>query len=538
MQTVEIRGRMYPRFDEIVSKDALEFLVDLQRKFGERREQLLLSRFRRQEEFDAKMYPAFLRDTDSIKSSSWRVVDTPKDLKDRRVEITGPSGDTKMVINAFNSGASTFMADFEDAQSPTWYNTIQGQINVYDAVRRKITYESGEGKKYVLNKEIATLIVRPRGWHLPEKHVYIDGRPMSASLFDFGLFIFHNWNELALRRSGPYLYLPKLESHLEARLWNDVFAFSENRLRIPKRSIKATVLIETILASFEMDEILHELKDYCIGLNCGRWDYIFSFIKKFREDQRFLLPDRSLVTMDKAFLKAYVDLLIKTCHRRGAYAIGGMSAFIPVKSDEEANRSAFLKVREDKEREAKAGHDGTWVAHPGLVPIAKQVFDELMPGENQITLKPRADTIINEQDLLAVPEDKDITEKGVAMNVSVGLQYIEAWLGGRGAVPINNLMEDTATAEICRAQIWQWIRHGAKMTDGRLITREMFSEVLEKEKSRIRAAIGAEAYEKRYFNQASKIFSDLILSDQFTDFLTLPAYEQLLENEDKLLETN
>ena len=536
MQEIKVLGKPHEHFELILTEGALQFVSELQRNFGARREQLLEFRSLRQKEFDSMKYPTFLRETEQVRLAPWKVAEAPADMEDRRVEITGPSGDTKMVINAFNSGANTFMADFEDAQSPTWHNCIRGQINLHDAIRRKISYKTKE-KNYVLNDRVATLIVRPRGWHLLEEHMLVYDKPVSASLFDFGLFLFHNWKELLQRASGPYFYLPKLESRLEARLWNDVFAFSEERLGVPRFSIKATVLIETILAAFEMDEILYEMRDYCVGLNCGRWDYIFSFIKKFRENPEFVLPDRSLASMDKAFLKAYVDLLIKTCHRRGAHAIGGMSAFIPVKINEQANRVAFQKVREDKEREVKAGHDGTWVAHPGLVPLAKQVFDELMPGPNQIESKPRSDVVITESDLLKVPLEKEITEKGLATNVSVGLLYIEAWLGGRGAVPLYNLMEDAATAEICRAQIWQWIRHRAKLTDGRTVTKELFEELLATELARHHELFATNATSQRHFEQAARIFSDLVLSDTFSEFLTMPAYAILLGNEEKLVET-
>ncbi|MBX6395676.1 MAG: malate synthase A, partial [Alicyclobacillaceae bacterium] len=466
---VEILAPVTPEYAEILTPEALAFLAELERRFGPTRRALLAKRAERQKELDAGKLPDFLPETKDIRESDWTVGPIPADLQDRRVEITGPAGDRKMVINALNSGAKVFMADFEDANSPTWSNCIQGQINLRDAVNRTITYTSPEGKHYALKDDIAVLMVRPRGWHLEEKHVRVDGKPMSGSLFDFGLFFFHNAKNLIRRGTGPYFYLPKMESYLEARLWNDVFHFAQDTLGIPRGTIKATVLLETILATFEMDEILYELRDHITGMNCGRWDYIFSYIKKFRNHPNVIFPDRNLVTMTVPFMRAYTLLTIKTCHRRGAFAIGGMAAQIPVKNDPKANEDAFAKVRADKEREARDGHDGTWVAHPGLVPVAMEVFNTLMPGPNQLHVK-REDVQVTAADLLALPEGP-ITEAGLRNNVSVGVQYIEAWLRGSGAVPIFNLMEDAATAEIARAQVWQWIHHPkGVLDDGRKVT--------------------------------------------------------------------
>src|SRR5271155_4185321 len=455
---------------EILSKDAREFVARLATEFEPRRQELLARRKVRQAEIDAGKFPDFLPETASIREREWTVAPTPTDLQDRRVEITGPV-DRKMVINALNCGANVFMADFEDANSPTWHNNIDGQINVRDAINRTIDYASPEGKKYKLNEKIATLLIRPRGWHLNEKHVLIGGKPISGSLFDFGLYFFHNHKRLKEAGSGPYFYLPKLESHLEARLWNDVFLFAQDKLGVPRGTIRATVLIETILASFEMDEILYELREHSAGLNCGRWDYIFSFIKKFRNHPQFVLPNRAEVTMTRHFLKSYVELLIQTCHRRGIHAMGGMAAQVPIKNDPVANEQALEKVRQDKLPEVPAGDDGTWGGHPGPGPGAKEVFDLHMPAANQISRK-RDDIHVTAKDLLAVP-DGEITEAGLRWNIDVGLQYLEAWLRGSGCVPIYNLMEDAATAEICRAQVWQWIKHGAKLADGRPVNVEL-----------------------------------------------------------------
>jgi malate synthase len=521
----DVRGAMTAEFATILTPEALEFVGMLARQFGERREELLRRRAERQIELDAGTRYDFLPETAFIRGSDWHVAPIPADLRDRRVEITGPV-DRKMIINALNSGARVYMADFEDAHAPTWTATIEGQVNLYDAVRRAIEYVSPEGKTYTLADQVATLMVRPRGWHLVEKHVLVDGKPISASLFDFGLFFFHNAHELIARGTGPYFYLPKMESHLEARLWNDVFVRAQKELGLPRGTIKATVLIETLPAAFEMDEILYELKDHSAGLNCGRWDYIFSAIKKRRKDPEFILPDRALVTMTTHFMRSYSLLLIRTCHRRQAHAMGGMAAQIPIKNDPAANEEALGRVRADKEREAGDGHDGTWVAHPGLVAVALEAFDRVMPGPNQ-TERKREDVQVAAADLLAVPEGP-ITEAGLRTNLRVGVQYLEAWLGGLGCVPLYNLMEDAATAEISRAQIWQWIRHPkGVLTDGRKVTVELCRELLAEELAQIRSAIGAEVYGARHFKLASALFDQITAAEEFVDFLTLPAYEYL-----------
>jgi malate synthase len=476
--------------------------------------------------------PGFLRETEKIRNSEWTIANEPHDLQKRHVEITGPSGDRKMVINALNSGADTYMADFEDSQSPTWEATIQGQVNLREAVKGTISYASAEGKEYRLNPRTAVLIARPRGWHLLEKHVLLDGQPVSASLFDFALYLFHNSKTLLAKGSGPYFYLPKIESHFEARLWNDAFNFSEEELGLTRGTIKATVLIETILAGFEMEEILYELREHSAGLNCGRWDYIFSFIKKFRNKPELVLPDRAQVTMDKAFLGAYVDLSIKTCHRRNAHSIGGMSAYIPVK-EEAANHIAMEKVRADKEREVNAGHDGTWVAHPGLVPLAMQIFSSI-GGDHQIQKKKRQEVAVSAADLVKIPGG-GVTETGVRTNISVGIQYLEAWLRGKGSVPLNNLMEDAATAEICRAQLWQWIRNGTKLSDGRTMSLEIFQTTVEEELEKIKRQIGEESAPPRQFDLARELFSRMVSAKDFPEFLTLPAYEELLKLEKRSL---
>jgi malate synthase len=509
---VQVRGELRPGWDRILTPEALRFVALLQREFNPRREELLAKREQRKMRLDAGELPDFLPETKTIRESDWTVAPIPRDLIDRRVEITGPV-DRKMIINALNSGASVFMADFEDANSPTWENNIEGHLNLCDAVRHTITFETAE-KSYKLGEKTATLLVRPRGWHLPEKHLLVDGQPASASLFDFALYFFHNAKELIARGSGPYFYLPKMESHLEARLWNDVFVRAQRELGIPNGTIRATVLIETILASFEMHEILWELRDHSAGLNCGRWDYIFSFIKKFRARKDFITPDRGLITMDKAFLAAYVDLLIQTCHRRGIHAMGGMAAQIPIKNDEAANQAAMEKVRADKLREVRAGHDGTWVAHPALVPVAKEVFDRHMPRPNQLD-RMREEVTISRDDLLRVPAGP-VTEKGIRQNFNVGVLYLAAWLGGSGAVPLYNLMEDAATAEISRTQLWQWLHHGA-------LARKLYDRIRDEEL----ASIGA----KPHVDRAAKLFDELILSDTLADFLTIPAYDELLKLE-------
>jgi malate synthase len=520
---VEIKTSANAHADRVLTPEAIGFVTKLAREFGPTRERLLANRVERQREIDSGVLPDFLSCTAPIRSGDWKVKSVPADLQDRRTEITGPV-DRKMIINALNSGAKVFMADFEDATSPTWDNLLAGQANLQDAVRRIITLTTSE-KSYALNEKTATLMVRPRGWHLPEKHFLADGKPVSASLFDFGLYFFHNAQELLNRSSGPYFYLPKMESHLEARLWNDVFNFSQDELGIARGSIKATVLIETILATFETDEILHELRDHSAGLNCGRWDYIFSFIKKFRNRPGFVLPDRSQVTMTTPFMRSYCLNVIKNCHRRGAHAMGGMAAQIPIRNNPEANEAALAKVLADKEREASDGHDGTWVAHPGLVPVALKAFDKHMPTPNQIH-RQRDDVKVTAADLLAVPAG-NVTETGVRSNISVGIQYLEAWLGGNGCVPLYNLMEDAATAEISRSQIWQWLKYGVALSDGRPITPELFDELLPQEMLKIESEVGASRFRNGRYAEAAAMFSQMSKAEAFDEFLTLPAYERL-----------
>jgi malate synthase len=525
---IEVLGTMAPGYESVLTDDALAFVALLQREFGARREELLAAREARKARIDAGELPDFLPETESIRTSDWTVAPIPHDLRDRRTEITGPV-DRKMIINALNSGARVFMADFEDANAPTWANCIEGQFNLRDAVRRQIDFTAPNGKSYRLNDTTAVLLVRPRGWHLLENHLLVDGKPVSASLFDFAIYFFHNAKELIARGTGPYFYLPKMESHLEARLWNDVFVRAQQTLGVPNGTIRATVLIETILAAFEMDEILYELRDHSAGLNCGRWDYIFSFIKKFRAHPQFVTPDRAQITMDKAFLAAYVKLLIQTCHRRGIHAMGGMAAQIPIKGDEAANDAAMAKVRADKDREVRAGHDGTWVAHPGLVAMAQEIFDAGMPDANQID-RPLDDVRITRDQLLEVHKGT-ITEKGLRQNINVGALYLEAWLGGLGCVPLYNLMEDAATAEISRTQLWQWVRYGAKLDDGRTITPDLYRALRDEELHVMRERLGAERVALGHLDRAVAIFDALILDEQLADFLTLPAYDQLLSIE-------
>jgi malate synthase len=512
------------KYADLLTPEAVAFVVGLQRTFNEQRKELLEARVARQKRLDAGERPDFLKETKHIRESEWTVAPLPADLLDRRVEITGPV-DRKMIINALNSGAKVFMADFEDSTTPTWDNVIEGQINLKDAVRRTITFEDEKtGKSYKLIEKPAVLFVRARGWHLEERHLIVDGEPMSGSLFDFGLYAFHNAKELLARGSGPYFYLPKMESHLEARLWNDVFIKAEGELGIPAGSIKGTVLIETILATFEMDEILWELKDHSAGLNCGRWDYIFSFIKKFAGNDSILLPDRGQVTMTTHFMRSYSKLAIKTCHRRNVSAMGGMSAFIPIKSDPVANETALTQVRADKEREATDGHDGTWVAHPGLVPVALEVFNRVMPQPNQID-KQLPDYHVTAADLLQVPEGT-ISEAGVRQNVAVGLGYVEAWLRGIGCVPLFNLMEDAATAEISRAQLWQWVHHHAVMDDGLPVTVKLVEQVISDELERAKTAVDAQRYSA--YQRAADLMRELVKAPKFMDFLTLPAYDRVM----------
>ncbi|MBI4126583.1 MAG: malate synthase A [Deltaproteobacteria bacterium] len=523
---VEIKAPLKPTFAEILTPAALTFIAKLQRTFGARRNELLARRQKIQQQLDHGWRPDFLKETAEIRKDTWKIAACPADLQDRRVEITGPV-DRKMVINALNSGSKVFMADFEDANSPTWDNCVSGQVNVRDAIRRTISFESPEGKKYTLNEKTAVLMVRPRGWHLPEKHVLIDSTPMSGSLFDFGLCFFHNAKTLIRNGTGPYFYLPKLENHLEARLWNDVFNLAQDELGIPRGTIKATVLIETILAACEMDEILYELRDHSAGLNCGRWDYIFSVIKKLRNDPQAVMPDRAQVTMEQHFLKSYVDLLIQTCHRRGAHAMGGMAAFIPIKNDAAANDAAIAKVVADKEREVKAGHDGTWVAHPGLIPVAMKVFNDHMPTPHQLGRR-RDEVHVTSADLLTIPKGT-ITEAGLRTNINVGIRYLEAWLRGSGCVPLYNLMEDAATAEISRSQVWQWTRHGVKLSDKRTVTPDLVRTVTREEITKMRTDVGEEKFSKGKYTIASELFDQMMTAPACADFLTTTAYDYLEE---------
>ncbi len=524
---VAVIGKITPDFARILTPQALDFVVKLVRKFEGRRHELMQARVARQVEFDAGRRPDFLPQTRHIREGNWTVPPAPHDLQDRRVEITGPV-DRKMIINALNSGANVFMADFEDSCSPTWGNIIQGQINLRDAVRRTISYNTTEGKQYKLNNRNATLMVRPRGWHLPEKHVQVDGQPVSGAIFDFALYFFHNINELLARNTGAYFYLPKIESHLEARLWNDIFNLAQDEFGIPRGTIKATVLIETVLAAFEMEEILYELRQHSAGLNAGRWDYIFSCIKKFRNDPNFILADRSHVTMTSPFMRAYALLLIKTCHKHGAHAMGGMAAQIPIKSDAAANETALAKVHADKDREAADGYDGTWVAHPKLVAVAKASFDAVMHTRNQIH-KNRDDVTVKAAHLLAFGPEKPITEHGLRMNINIGLQYLGSWLAGVGCVPIHNLMEDAATAEISRSQIWQWIRsRKGVLEDGRKVTQELFRELLPQELAKIRQELGDNQFDQvGRFGEAARIFDEITTNNDFVEFFTLPGYAHL-----------
>ncbi len=511
-------------WQEVLSPDAIAFVDGLIDRFAGPVSELHARRDERQRAFDAGERPDFLADTRAVRESDWRVGAIPADLLDRRVEITGPT-DRKMIINALNSGANVFMADCEDSLAPTWDNVIQGQANLMAAVRRTIGFTSPEGKRYALAERTAVLMVRPRGWHLPEKHWQRDGRAVPAALVDFGLYLFHNAAELGRRGTGPYFYLPKLESHLEARLWAEVIDAGERTLGLARGTVKVTVLIETITAAFEMDEILHELRDWIVGLNCGRWDYIFSFIKKFNRDERCVLPDRASVTMTSHFLRSYSQLVIRTCHRRGAFAMGGMAAQIPIKGDAEANEQALSRVRADKEREAEDGHDGTWVAHPGLVGIAREIFDRHMPGPNNLA-RLRENVTVGAADLLRVPEGA-ITGAGLAQNVDVGIRYLAAWLGGNGCVPIHHLMEDAATAEISRSQLWQWLHHGERLADGRAVTLPLIRDEIATQLDCIREEAGAEAFLAGHYERAAEILDELTAKPSFEPFLTQVAYRDL-----------
>ena len=520
---IQLRAPIVSGSESVLTPAALTFVAKLHRAFEARRQELLARRASRQRDFDAGELPDFLPETVQIRTGDWTIASQPKDMLDRRVEITGPT-DRKMVINALNSGASTFMADFEDANCPTWANMIEGQVNLHDAVRRKISFDQ-EGKPYRLKEKTAVLIPRPRGWHLDEKHVVVDGKPVSGAIFDFALYFFHNAKELLRRGTGPYFYLPKMESHLEARLWNDIFELAQKDLGVPRGSIRATALIETVLAAFEMDEILWELREHSAGLNIGRWDYIFSCIKKFRSNRGFCLADRGQVTMTAPFMRAYALLLVKTCHRRGAPAMGGMAAQIPIKNDPQANEAALAKVREDKLREVTDGCDGTWVAHPGLVPIAKEVFDEHMPQPNQYD-RQRLDVSVSAKDLLDFRPEGPITEAGLRNNISVGIQYLGAWLAGNGCVPVFNLMEDAATAEISRSQIWQWIRSPkGKLADGRKVTSELFRTLLAEELPKVRTSLGDATWKAGKYEDGAKLFEKITTDDRYVEFLTLPAYD-------------
>lgn len=522
---IEVKGSTIEEAEHILTSEALQFVASLQRKFNARRLELLSLREERQARLDQGELPKFIAETREIRESDWTVAPIPADILDRRVEITGPV-DRKMIINALNSGAKVFMADLEDSNSPSWENNVNGQVNLFDAIRRTISFtNASNGKHYSLNEKTATLFVRPRGWHLEENGLLVDGIPVSGSLFDFGLYFFHNAKELLSVQTGPYFYLPKLESHLEARLWNDVFIFAQQELGIPKGSIKATVLIETILASFELHEILWELKDHSAGLNCGRWDYIFSYIKRFREHPHFVMPDRDQVTMAVHFMDSYSRLVIQTCHKRGVHAMGGMSAFIPIKGDEDANDAAVAKVVADKTREAINGHDGTWVAHPGLVQPVLDIFNKHMPTANQIKVLRENDSI-SEEDLIKVAEGT-VSEAGVRKNINVGILYIESWLRGNGAAALYNLMEDAATAEISRAQIWQWIRHMTAMTDGRTVTKDLVNTLIPLELEKIEKYVGSENYRNGKFQIATQLFKELVFADQLEEFLTLKAYPYL-----------
>ena len=526
-QEVELKVPKEGRSTEVLTPEALAFVGRLQAEFGARRLELLGLRDERQKRLDAGEAPQFLAGTKGVRESDWKVAKAPRDLQDRRVEITGPT-DRKMLINALNSGAKVFMADFEDANSPTWLNLVEGQVNLVDAIERRIDFTSPEGKEYRLSEQVATLLVRPRGWHLEERHVHVGGKPVSGSLFDFGMYFFHNAERLRTKGSGPYYYLAKLESHLEARLWNDVFNFAQDDIGVPRGTIRATVLIETILAAFEMEEILYELREHSSGLNAGRWDYIFSIVKKFRNRPDFVLPDRAQVTMTVPFMRAYTELLVKTCHRRGAHAMGGMAAFIPSRRDAEVNRVALARVKEDKDREAADGFDGTWVAHPDLVPTAMESFNRVLGDRPNQLDRQRPEVEVSAAQLIDVRvPDGAVSEIGLRMNVSVGIQYIESWLRGVGAAAINNLMEDVATAEISRSQVWQWIRHSERLSEGPTVNEDLVREIADDELGKIRIRLGDEGWAKSRFPDARAVFEEVSLMEAFPQFLTLAAQKLL-----------
>ncbi|HWI66273.1 MAG TPA: malate synthase A [Symbiobacteriaceae bacterium] len=518
---VEIKGNGH----EVLTEEAVAFIADLHRQFNPVRKALLQARAERQARLDAGELPDFLPETAFVRDGDWQVAPLPADLQDRRVEITGPV-DRKMVINALNSGARVFMADFEDSCTPTWENLLDGQVNLTDALNRTISLTNPDGKEYRLREQVAMLMVRPRGWHLEEKHMLVDGEPMSGSLMDFGLYLLRNHRRLREMGSGPYFYLPKMESHREARLWNDVFIYAQERLGIPRGTIRATVLIETILAAFEMDEILYELREHSAGLNAGRWDYIYSMIKKFRSRSDLMLPDRAQVTMTVPFMRAYTELLVKTCHKRGIFAMGGMAAFIPNRRNPAVTEVALANVRADKTREANDGFDGTWVAHPDLVPLATEIFDAVLGARPNQIEKQRPDVHVTARDLLnTVIPGGQVTEAGLRNNIAVGILYLEAWLRGNGAVAINNLMEDAATAEISRSQVWQWIRGGAVLADGRPVTADLVRSLIDEEMARIRESLGESA--NGHLNKAYGLFTRFALADRFEEFLTIPAYAAL-----------
>ncbi len=522
---VEILAPIHPGFENILTHDALSLVAKLHRSFEGRRQELLKKRVARQQDIDAGKLPDFLPETQSIRTGDWKIAPVPRALECRRVEITGPV-ERKMIINAMNSGADSYMTDFEDSNTPNWHNQIQGQINLMAAIRRQIDFETG-GKQYKLNEKTATLVVRPRGWHLDEKHVKVDGQRVSGGVFDFALFLYHNAKEQLARGAGPYFYLPKMESHLEARLWNDIFCLAQDEIALPRGNIKATVLVETILAAFEMEEILYELREHSAGLNAGRWDYIFSCIKKFRKNKNFCLANRVSINMTVPFMRAYALLLLKTCHKRGAPAIGGMSALIPIKNDVEANKKAMAGIRADKTRDATDGYDGGWVAHPGLVSIAMEEFVKVLGDKPNQWSKQRDDVNTTAADLLNFQPEQPITEAGLRNNISVGIQYLGSWLAGNGCVPIFNLMEDTATAEISRSQVWQWI-HSPKgvLDDGRKVTKDLVRALIPVEMTKIKAQVGEAAYYATYV-KAAQIFQGMSTSEDFVEFLTLPLYEEL-----------
>ena len=524
---VEVTEPVPAGCEDVLSQAALGFVAGLHRRFDPTRQALLKAREARQKALDEGARPTFLEATAQVRESEWKVAPIPADLRDRRVEITGPV-ERKMMINALNSGARIFMADLEDANSPTWANVIQGQRNLTDAIERTISFENPDGKQYRLNEKVATIMVRPRGWHLPERHVLVDGEPISGSLFDFGLHLFHNGKRLLEKGSGPYFYLPKLESHLEARLWNEVFVQAQEDLGIPRGSIRATVLVETVLAAFEMEEILYELREHSAGLNAGRWDYIFSIIKKFRNRGDMVLPDRAQITMTVPFMRAYTELLVRTCHRRGVHAMGGMAAFIPSRRDSQVNETALARVREDKVREAGDGFDGTWVAHPDLVPVATEVFDGMLGDRPNQIERQREDVTTTAEELIDVAiTGGKVTEAGLRNNISVGIQYLESWLRGNGAVAIFNLMEDAATAEISRSQVWQWQRNGVRLDEGSIVNADLVRELEQEELERIEATIGREAFAAGRFEEARRLFETVALAERFDEFLTLPAYAKL-----------